>query len=173
MGNFQVTSVEDGKKYWISRSMATRSEVIVHDGEYHYILINKRGIGAPDFQGCWNIPCGYLEYDVTCKENATKELLEENKVYIHPDMWNLVMIEDSPKRNKQNVTVVMQVNISMEMFKVACKCGSEMNCDGGEVDEVDSVKLLLLNEDNINSIEWAFNHKNRAMEILNLFKYGN
>jgi hypothetical protein len=46
MQNFQITSLEDGKKYWISRSIATRSEVIVIDDDNVYLLINKRGEGT-------------------------------------------------------------------------------------------------------------------------------
>ena len=172
MGNFQITAVEDGKKYWISRSMATRSELVVFDnnGNY-YLLINKRGIGTPDFQGCWNIPCGYLEYDVTTKENATKELLEETKVYIPHSLWYLIGIEDNPKRgDKQNVTVVYRCAVSKDYYDRALALGVNMENGGGEKDEVDDIWLMPLTVENINSIEWAFNHKDVAFEILKNIK---
>ena len=171
MRNFQITAQEDGKKYWISRSMATRSEVVVMDDDNIYLLINKRGEGTPDFQGCWNITCGYLEYDVTLEENATKELLEETSVYINPDKWELIGIESDPNRgNKQNVTVVFRTVISRLEYLTALGYGKTFNDNGGEENEVSEVWLMPLTLENIESIEWAFNHKNIAKEIYN--KYG-
>lgn len=167
MKNCQITAKEDGKKYWISRAMATRSEVIVRDNEQLYLLINKRGPGTPDFQGCWNITCGYLEYDVTLEENATKELLEEASVYIQSSKWKLQHIESDPERgNRQNVTVVYRVVLTMDEFNQSKALGYTLPIEGGEENEVSSVWLMPLTMENINSIEWAFNHKETAIEIL-------
>ncbi len=171
MRNFQITSQEDGKKYWISRSMATRSEVVVLDNNDVYLLINKRGSGTPDFQGCWNITCGYLEYDVTLEENATKELLEETGVYIKPSDWELIGNESNPGRgDKQNVTAVYRVVIPMDEFNSSKILGSKMSQEGGEENEVSDVWLMPLTLDNIESIEWAFNHKEVAIEIYKIYK---
>lgn len=167
MKNFQITAQEDGKKYWISRAMATRSEVIVRDNEQLYLLINKRGPGTPDFQGCWNITCGYLEYDVTLEENATKELLEETSVYIQSSKWKLQHIESDPERgNRQNVTAVYRVVLTMDEFNQSKALGYTLPIEGGEENEVSSVWLMPLTMENINSIEWAFNHKETAIKIL-------
>lgn len=167
MKNFQITAKEDDKKYWISRAMATRSEVIVRDNEQLYLLINKRGPGTPDFQGCWNITCGYLEYDVTLEENATKELLEETSVYIQSSNWKLQYIESDPERgNRQNVTAVYRVVLTMDEFNQSKALGYTLPTDGGEENEVSSVWLMPLTMENINSIEWAFNHKETAIKIL-------
>lgn len=167
MKNFQITAQEDGKKYWISRSMATRSEVVVLDGDTIYLLINKRGPGTPDFQGCWNITCGYLEYDVTLEENATKELLEETSVYIQSSKWKLQHIESDPERgNRQNVTAVYRVVLTMDEFNQSKALGYTLPIEGGEENEVSSVWLMPLTIENINSIEWAFNHKETAIKIL-------
>lgn len=167
MKNFQITAKEDGKKYWISRAMATRSEVIVRDNEQLYLLINKRGPGTPDFQGCWNITCGYLEYDVTLEENATKELLEETSVYIQSSKWKLQHIESDPERgNRQNVTAVYRVVLTMDEFNQSKALGYTLPIEGGEENEVSSVWLMPLTMENINSIEWAFNHKETAIKIL-------
>jgi ADP-ribose pyrophosphatase YjhB (NUDIX family) len=167
MKNFQITAKEDGKKYWISRAMATRSEVIVRDNEQLYLLINKRGPGTPDFQGCWNITCGYLEYDVTLEENATKELLEETSVYIQSSKWKLQHIESDPERgNRQNVTAVYRVVLTMDEFNQSKVLGYTLPIEGGEENEVSSVWLMPLTMENINSIEWAFNHKETAIKIL-------
>lgn len=167
MKNFQITAKEDGKKYWISRAMATRSEVIVRDNDQLYLLINKRGPGTPDFQGCWNITCGYLEYDVTLEENATKELLEETSVYIQSSKWKLQHIESDPERgNRQNVTAVYRVVLTMDEFNQSKALGYTLPIEGGEENEVSSVWLMPLTMENINSIEWAFNHKETAIKIL-------
>ena len=167
MKNFQVTAKEDGKKYWISRAMATRSEVIVQDNDQLYLLINKRGPGTPDFQGCWNITCGYLEYDVTLEENASKELLEETSVYIQSSKWKLQHIESDPERgNRQNVTAVYRVVLTMDEFNQSKALGYTLPIEGGEENEVSSVWLMPLTMENINSIEWAFNHKETAIKIL-------
>ena len=168
MGNFQITAKEDGKQYWISRSMATRSEVVVKDNLELFLLVNKRGPGTPDFQGCWNITCGYLEFDVTLEENATKELLEETGVYVKPKAWRLVGIESDPKRgNKQNVTAVYRTVLSRFEYLSALGYGQTLNNDGGEENEVSDVWLMPLTMENINSIDWAFNHKEVAINILN------
>lgn len=167
MKNFQITAQEDGKKYWISRAMATRSEVIVQDNDQLYLLINKRGPGTPDFQGCWNITCGYLEYDVTLEENASKELLEETSVYIQSSKWKLQHIESDPARgNRQNVTAVYRVVLTMDEFNQSKALGYTLPIEGGEENEVSSVWLMPLTMENINSIEWAFNHKETAIKIL-------
>lgn len=167
MKNFQMTAKEDGKKYWISRSMATRSEVVVLDNDKVYLLINKRGSGTPDFQGCWNITCGYLEYDVTLEENASKELLEETSVHIPSNMWKLQHIESDPARgNRQNVTAVYRVVLTMDDFNKHKALGYSLPIEGGEENEVSDVWLMPLTIENINSIEWAFNHKETAIKIL-------
>ena len=52
-----------GKEYWYSRSVATTPFVFCKNENNEYcVLANKRGIGTPDFQGLWNVPCGYLLY---------------------------------------------------------------------------------------------------------------
>ena len=166
MKNFTVTSIEDGKTYWISRSMATRSEVIIHDDDGTcYIIVNKRGAGVPDCVGMWNIPCGYLDFDVTTKENATKELAEEVGSYIPPYKWVLVDVEDDPNANRQNVTLVYQTHITRASFNESLIKGFEMNCTG-ELDEVDAIEIMPLTTEAINSKSWAFNHKERLLAIV-------
>lgn len=172
MQNFQITAKEDNKKYWISRSMATRSELLVYDNECVYILVNKRGEGVPDFKHCWNIPCGYLEYDITLKENCSKELLEECGVDIPFNRWKLSSIEDDPQRsNKQNVTVVYRTEMTKSEFN-ACVIHNNINdFEGGEVNEVEDVWLMPLTLENINKYDWAFNHKEVLMNIFNEIVY--
>jgi 8-oxo-dGTP pyrophosphatase MutT (NUDIX family) len=166
MKNFKVKSVEDGKTYWISRAMATRSEVIIHDDDGKcFIVVNKRGSGVADCVGMWNIPCGYLEFDVTTKENATKEFIEEIGSYIPPYKWTLVDIEDDPSMNHQNVTFVYQVHLTRESFNESLTKGFEMNCVA-EIDEVDAIEVMPLDINEICAKTWAFNHKERLLAIV-------
>lgn len=167
MKNFEVTSVENGNKYWISRAMAVCAIVIVYDDGIPHLLINKRGPGTPDYQGCWNIPCGYLDWDETTSEACTREILEECKVYINPSKWvQYGEIEDSINSNRQNVTIRKIVKLEWNEWCNALKDAISMNTDGGEENEVDDIKLLPLSAYNIMNTNWAFNHKQLAYDIM-------
>ena len=49
MKNFQVTSKEDGKQYWISRSCAVSAFIfVINSNREVFVLANKRGPGAAD-----------------------------------------------------------------------------------------------------------------------------
>ena len=75
MKNFEIE--HEGKKYWISRSMATVVYVFAFIGEEVYVLANKRGPGLPTNVGKWNCPSGYLDFDETLEECAVREVFEE------------------------------------------------------------------------------------------------
>ena len=77
MNNFPIT--QDGKTYWISRSMAVSCFVFAPiNGEWH-VLANQRGTGTPDYQGYWNVPCGYLDFDETTKHGALREVFDATR----------------------------------------------------------------------------------------------
>lgn len=42
-----------------------------------YFLANKRGTETPDFQGYWNCPCGYIDFDETEEDAVCREIMEE------------------------------------------------------------------------------------------------
>ena len=162
MKNFQITDKESGKKYWISRAMAVCGIVIVVDEEgKKHILVNKRGQGVPNYKGCWNLICGYLDWDETLTEAVSREVLEETKVAIPPHLWVIKEISDSPYKDElQNVTIRFRTVISKAQFKDYIMQGVNMIAAyGGEKDEVESVWLMPLNRESIDSVEWAFNHK--------------
>lgn len=156
MKNFQVTSVEDGKKYWISRSIAVTVFLFVKDDENIYILANKRGIGAPDYQGYWNCPCGYLDWDENIKQAACREVFEETGVKIKPYMISLFEVNSDPKENLQNVTLLYSGIINKNQLKYSKPIGGEEN-------EVEKVLLIQFNK--INNYKWAFNHDNIISSI--------
>ena len=163
MKNFQVKDKDTGKKYWISRAMAVCGIVVVEDekeGEY-YVLANKRGQGAPNYKGCWNLICGYLDWDETLVDAVTREVLEETKVAIPKHLWKQVAIADDPNKDElQNVTVRFKAYITKDEYDEYRLLGENaMGVDGGEENEVECVKLIKLDTETVNSLEWAFNHK--------------
>ena len=100
MKNFPIQ--HEGKTYWIARNTAVTCFVFAPiDGEW-CVLANKRGKTAPDYQGYWNCPCGYVDFDETTAEAAKREVFEETGVKL--DKVTFWTFSDSPKDNKQNIT---------------------------------------------------------------------
>ena len=147
-----------GKKYWYSRSCATVLFIFCKNAQNEWcVLANKRGKGTPDFQGYWNVPCGYMEHDVSGEENATKEAYEECGIFIAEEQVKLFNVETSPKANKQN--------ISLRYYAILKECTTDfnLNSEHSEKNEVSDIKWIPLNE--IDNYQWAFNHDIRTKEI--------
>ena len=65
---------------WFSRSVAvTLVTFFIDKDKKVYVLASKRGKGTPDpeFVGSWNVCCGYLDFNETCKQAAVRETFEE------------------------------------------------------------------------------------------------
>lgn len=151
MKNFKF--IHENKEYWYSRSMAVLGMVFGKNrvGDL-FVLANKRGVNTPDYQGMWNMPCGYLDFDETCEEAVIREIFEETGLKIgYFDSMRLVSINSDPKEsNKQNVTVRYKIVISKCVENVI------LTSKNAEPGEVDSVKWINVN--NIGGYNWAFNH---------------
>ena len=105
MKNFPIE--HEGKIYWISRAVAVVGFIFsLNKDNKLVVLANKRGKGTPDFQGYWNCPCGYLDFDETTREACAREIYEETNLIVNPKLLDLFGINDDPKdeENKQNVT---------------------------------------------------------------------
>ena len=91
---------------WFSRSVAVAVFIFVKtkDGKVK-VLASERGEEAADFQGMWNVPCGYVDFDETTKEAAARELFEECGIKIDPSSLQLIKVQDSPKENHKNITL--------------------------------------------------------------------
>lgn len=152
MKNFEVTSLEDGNRYWVSRSVAVSTFLFLRDGCEIYVLANKRGKGSADYQGLWNCPCGYLDYDETGEEGAVREVKEETGYILESKDLVLDKVITEPSQNHQNVTLryFCEKNIS-EIKK------EEGEIEGGEEDEVEEIKLINIKD--VDNYEWAFGHK--------------
>ena len=119
------------------------------DGKYS-ILANLRGPGTPDYQGCWNAVCGFLERYENSKEGIAREMLEECGFTIDIDDLKVVHVETEPEEcNNGNVTIRHTAFLGKIIPHYVKK-------EGGEENEVDSVKWIPV--DDFDNYKWAFNH---------------
>lgn len=159
MKNFPIKI--DNKEYWISRSIAVAIFIFTRDIDGDIcILANRRGPGTPDFQGYWNCPCGYLDFDETIKEAACREVFEETGCIVTTSDISLFKVNDSPLENRQNVTFTLGGFIQDPKFK---------DPNGGEEDEVVDIKWIKLSD--IPHYKWAFNHNEIINDIYDTFNY--
>lgn len=157
MKNFSITH-KDGKEYWIARNVAVASFIYSKFNGRWFVLANQRGEGTPDFQGCWNCPCGYLDFDETLAQACARETREECGIIVRPNEFKFVGIEDSPfaSGNLQNVTVRHYAIIENDR-----EMGNKFT--GGEKDEVAKISWIPI--DTVLNYKWAFNHGYRVLEI--------
>jgi len=151
------------REIYIHRSCAVVTTVLVHhkvDNKI-YVLLGKRGKGTPDFQGYWNMPCGYLDWDETGTEAALREVWEEtdldlekfisNSLVINNDMGQPWYVNhDSVNSNRQNVTLRFGVCLITRQEMPAL---SNKNCEPGEVEE-----LRWVDVNDIDQYKCAFGH---------------
>ena len=121
------------------------------NGKY-CILANKRGSGTPDYQGCWNAPCGFLERYENSKEGIAREILEECGFQIDTNDLKIVYVETEPELcNKGNVSI-------RHIAFLGKITPHYVKRKDGEENEVDFVKWIPIDE--IDNYVWAFNHLN-------------
>lgn len=120
------------------------------NGKYS-ILANLRGPGTPDYQGCWNAVCGFLERYENSKEGIAREILEECGFQIDTDDLKVIHIETEPEEcNNGNVTIRHRAFLGKIIPHYVQR-------EGGEENEVDNIKWIPLDE--IDNYKWAFNHR--------------
>lgn len=151
MNNFSV--IKDGKEYWISRSVAVVGFVFKIINDDIHILANKRGPGTPDFQGCWNCPCGYLDWNETLEQAVIREIREECGIIIKNP--RCIGIDSNPESNRQNVTV--------RYISLYDNTEETLESDGGEENEVEDIKWINIKD--VDDYQWAFNHGELIKEI--------
>lgn len=169
--NFVVTSVEDGKKYWISRSVAVALVVVGVDENDPVYLVHRRGQGCPDNIGKWSVNCGYINWGETLKAAAVRELYEETGFTVFEDNLQYLGYNDPVGDGKENVTLRFYVNVPKSSLVKALESG-QINTDtksrGGEDGEISEFKLVPIDESEIDSLgEWAFGHDILLKELAN------
>ncbi len=159
----------DGKVMWKSRASAVVGTVCLIKNGIPHFLISQRGEGAADFQGLWNLPCGYLDWNETSGETFIREVWEECGVNIktlleNKDIVKLNFIDSpwdvnsNPTENRQNVCLHHAIIAHVEEFP-----NPEMKnevVDG----EVADVKWVSINE--FENYEYAFEHKERIHKFI-------
>jgi len=170
--NFENNSykVED-KLVWESRSPALVAVIIAKFEQKDYVLIGQRGSGAADFQGKWNVPCGYLDWDETGHDGICREVYEETGLYL-PDILNdeitgITVIDNfmnqpffvntDPGENHQNVS------LSYGLYFVCDKL-PELTNEHCEPNEVSDLKWMELSQ--IESYDFAFEHNKRIQHFI-------
>ena len=153
--------VGNGKVVWDSRSVAVNVMVFLDYQDDIYVLIGKRGTGAADNIGKYNVPSGYLDRDETGPEAADREVWEETGFDL--TQIDSLMIDDVivdylqkpwdvntlPGANRQNVSLRYGVFLRVDELPELTTVFSEPN----EVAEVKWEKLEYIDE-----YEWAYNH---------------
>lgn len=152
MKNFPLLD-ENGKEWWISRSIAVTGCVFTFLNGKWCVLANKRGEGTPDFQGMWNMPCGYLDFNETTAEAVIREVYEETGVRLNPNFLHFWKFNDSPTQNRQNVSFRYYALIDAQPGSISVGTGNDR---GGEEDEVEAIGWIPL--DSIDKYQWAFDH---------------
>lgn len=145
---------------WYSRNVATAIFVFCRDKNGMWnVLGSERGKGAADFQGMWNCPCGYLDWNEDAEACALRELKEECGIDITGAQIRLIGVESSPTANHQNVTL----RYAAVLADVTTDQVSDFSHDGNEPDEVGEIGWIQLNA--VDKLSWAFGHKERIHEI--------
>lgn len=152
----------NGKVVWESRSIAVSGTIILKMDDNFFVLGAKRGKKAADYQGYWNLICGYLDWNETLSEAIEREIWEEvgfdlniTKKFLLVDKLNETWrIDDDPiKSNRQNITHHFGGIFVSDKFP-------ELVIDGKETEDA-----LWINIEAIDEYNWAFDHD----KIIKLF----
>ena len=130
-----------------------------------YVLANLRGPGTPDYQGYWNMPCGFLERNESGEQGVAREIFEECGFEILPGEFDLYGVETDPvKSNNGNVTI-RYISID-EVSELPELKYTNIN---GEDGEVESVKWIHI--DDIENYKWAFGHKDLINDAISMLVF--
>jgi len=156
MKNFPIE--HEGKTYWISRAVAVVGYIFTFDNGKLLVLANKRGKGTPNYQGYWNCPCGYLDFDETTREACVREIEEETNLTVNPKSLMLDSIQDDPTEDSnQNITFrYWDFNVLYKALTIYAK--------GAEPDEVEDVEWIPVEE--LDNYQFAFDQEKTIKRIV-------
>lgn len=141
-----------GLTYWYSRSCAVVLFAYCKDKLGNlYVLANKRGKGTPDFQGCWNASCGYLDFNETTEEGSVRECYEETGIKISASNITLDSVSSDPKNNRQNVTFYHST-----LLNGTIDDWSDFSTKHSEKNEVEEIRWIPITD--LSKYQWAFGH---------------
>ena len=159
MKNFPVE--HEGKTYWISRAVAVVGYIFTFDNGKLLVLANKRGKGTPNYQGYWNCPCGYLDFDETTREACVREIAEETNLTVNPKSLMLDSIQDDPTEDSnQNITFrYWDFSLWYKALTIYAK--------GAEPDEVEDVEWIPVEE--LDNYQFAFEQDKTIKRIVKTY----
>ena len=159
MKNYPIkieTGEHAGETVWIHRSIAVVGFVFCKINNEWCVLANQRGEGAPDFQGYWNCPCGYLDFDETLAEACSREIYEETELRLNLVLFTCVVLMMTRKiSNRQNVT--MRFMAVVDESHIGISTNAIKGQLGGEENEVKAIMWVKMSD--LDNYQWAFNHK--------------
>jgi len=162
---------------WESRSIAIDCVIVVTDSNYTtepFVLISKRGSGAADFRGLWNIPAGYLDYDETTSEACVREVWEETNINLYSILNmkeddNNYVVQNYINRewgtssditnNRQNVSFRFGIYFVMDDFINKLNLSDK----NSEPNEIADIKWIPVSK--VKDYDFAFKHD----ELIKLF----
>ena len=172
--NFKIVDRNTGKTYWHSRSLAVTGVIVSKDFDNNeiYVLLERRGSGCPDNIGKLCCVCGYLNWDETRLDALKRETYEETGLDIDDcEIYELETIDDPTRDPRQNVVTRYMIWYSEYEFIKKKLLDGTININtksrGGEDNEVSEFLLLSRSQiRNLPSEDFAFNHKEMIIEIL-------
>ena len=163
----------NGREIWLSRAIAVVGTICVIKNDVPYILISKRGSGSADYQGLWNLICGYLDYNESTGEAFARESWEEFGINIYELMKNEIYkdyseipwdVNSFPDENRQNVSIHHAIVCKVDELPIPV-IRNEV-----EDNEVEEVKWIPLTE--VDNYDYAFNHNARIKKFVDtVLKY--
>lgn len=153
-----------GKTLWSGRYCAVAAFVFRRIEGIWSVLANLRGSGTPDYQGCWNAVCGFLEANETAQQCCSREIFEETGYVIEPEKFLQVYTQTDPETSNNGNVTLRHIAIIFEDEEV-----DRSTPKGGEEDEVDDVRWIPISD--INSYKWAFNHEDVIDQLFCQFIY--
>lgn len=151
-----------GKTLWSGRYCAVAAFVFKCKDGLWSVLANKRGSGTPDYQGCWNAVCGFLEANETAQQGCSREVFEETGYIIEPEKFLQVYTQTDPETSNNGNVTLRHIAIYFEEEEP-----SKGEAKGGEKNEVDAVRWIPICD--INNYKWAFNHETVILELFSTF----
>ena len=156
MKNFPIQF--EGNTYWRSRSVACAGFIYCKDNLGNWcILAEKRGPGAPNYQGLWCCVCGFLDFNENGQECVARETHEETGVVIAPEKFKFHNIHFDTK-NEQNVTLEY-VYVEREKLISDYPLSNKYN----EKDETSAIQWIPLKD--IEDKVWAFGHESLIRKL--------
>jgi 8-oxo-dGTP pyrophosphatase MutT (NUDIX family) len=162
--------VINNKIIWESRSPAIVGVIIINYHNNDYVLINKRGKGTPNFNGYWNLPAGYLDWDENGYNGICREIYEETGVYIPDIIQNEIIIDNNmyqPFYVETEPNHLQNVSLSYGLYFKSNKLPI-LTDKHSEPDEIDDIRWILIGD--IKKYKFAFDHNKRIIMYYNKIK---